>query len=81
MVLSEDGTGGKSMFLAVASQGIETTSTAWKMETNGKFELLNQVTTVGAADVLFTKSNETLYLTFAQVIQLEFQAGIDYFEG
>jgi len=67
MVLSENGGGGKSLFLAVASQGIETTSTVWVMETGGKFELLKETTTVGATDVMFTKSDQMLYLTFAQV--------------
>jgi len=71
LVLSEP-----SLFLAVASQGIETTSTVWKMETGGKFELLKEVSTVGAADVLFTKSNGMLYLTFAQD-----PSSIDQFSG
>ena len=82
MVLSGDGEGGESLFLAVASQGIETTSTVWKMASNSKFALMRDVTTVGATDVIFTQSNEKLYLTFAQVFSFSqtFSLHRDYYK-
>ena len=66
MILAKHETG-KTLFLAVASYGIEANSTIWCMGADKTFHSLKEVVTIGAADVVFTTEKDFLYLTFAQV--------------
>ncbi|XP_057372863.1 uncharacterized protein LOC130693696 [Daphnia carinata] len=53
-------------FLAIASYGLEAVSSIWNANSSGKFELIKDVLTVGATDVIFTKSRDEIHVTFAQ---------------
>ena len=59
---TEDGT----LLLAVAVPGLEANSTLWKYA-DGQFQLMQQLSTIGPMDVLFTTTDASTYLTFAQV--------------
>lgn len=56
----------KTMFLAIASYGLEAVSSIWSANSSGKFELIKDVLTVGATDVIFTKSRDDIHVTFSQ---------------
>jgi hypothetical protein len=59
-------TEGGTLLLAVAVPGLETNSTLWKYA-DGQFQLMQQLNTIGPMDVLFTTTDASTYLTFAQV--------------